>query len=130
MGYALPAAISSKLHYPEKEVTALVGDGSFMMTFMELSTLMKYQTPIKIIVANNAALAAEKSKMIAAGLKPFGVELTNPDFSLLARSFGIKSIKVTHINELSEALHEVYADNQAVLLDVHIKDTPSLPVPN
>ncbi len=128
MGYALPAAISSKLQYPEKEVTALVGDGSFMMTLMELSTLMKYQTPIKIIVANNATLAAEKSKMIAAGLKPFGVELTNPDFSLLARSFGIKSIKVTHINELSEALHEVYADNQAVLLDVHITDPPSLDI--
>ena len=104
----------------------MVGDGSFMMTLMELSTLMKYQTPIKIIVANNATLAAEKSKMIAAGLKPFGVELTNPDFSLLARSFGIKSIKVTHINELSEALHEVYADNQAVLLEVHITDPPSL----
>ncbi len=125
MGFALPAAISAKLHYPEKEVTAIVGDGSFMMTAMELSTLVKYETPIKIIVANNATLAAEKTKMIAAGLKPYGMELTNPDFSLLASSFGIKSIKVVQINDLSDALHEMYSNDQAMLLDVHITDLPS-----
>ncbi|MEX2462563.1 MAG: thiamine pyrophosphate-binding protein [Paenibacillaceae bacterium] len=127
MGYGLPAAISAKLQYPEKEVTALVGDGSFMMTSMELSTLVKYNAPIKIIVTNNGTLAAEKSKMIAAGLKPYGVELTNPDFPMLASSFGIKSIKVDHFDNLSDALHEVYSDDQAVLLDVHITDpAPSL----
>jgi thiamine pyrophosphate-dependent acetolactate synthase large subunit-like protein len=96
-----------------------------MMTAMELSTLVKYETPIKIIVANNATLAAEKTKMITAGLKPYGMELTNPDFSLLASSFGIKSIKVNHINDLSDALHEMYSNDQAMLLDVHITDLPS-----
>ncbi len=122
MGFGLPAAISAKLQYPNKEVTALVGDGSFMMTSMELSTLVKYKTPIKIIVANNGALAAEKSKMTAAGLTPYGVDLTNPDFSMLANAFGIKSIRVQQIDSLSDALREMYSDDQAVLLDVHITD--------
>ena len=66
----------------------------------------------------------KKSKMIAAGLKPYGVELLNPDFSLLASSFGIKSIKVDHIDHLPDALNEMYAEDQAVLLDVHITDLP------
>jgi pyruvate dehydrogenase (quinone)/pyruvate oxidase len=122
MGFGLPAALSVKLQYPDKEVTALVGDGSFLMTSMELSTLVKYNTPIKIIVANNGMLAAEKNKMIAAGLKPYGVELTNPDFSLLANAFGIKSIKVQQNDALMDALREMYADHQAALLDVHITD--------
>lgn len=120
MGYGLPAAISAKLHFPNKEVTALTGDGSFMMTSMELSTLVKYNTPIKIIVANNGTLAAEQSKMSKAGLNPYGVELTNPDFSVLASAYGIRSFKVAHRDELADALRAMYADEQAALLDVHI----------
>jgi len=123
MGFALPAAISAKLQHPNREVTALTGDGSFLMTAMELSTAVKYQTPIKIIVANNGSLAAEKSKMAKAGIPPYGVELTNPDFSLLARAFGIKGVKVQQLDALSDALREAYADDgQAVLLDVHVTD--------
>ena len=120
MGFGLPAAISAKLQYPHKQVTALAGDGSFLMTAMELSTLVKYDAPIKIIVANNGTLAAEQSKMTAAGLKPFGVELTNPDFSMLADAFGIRSFKVQSAESLPDVLREMYADNQAALLDAHI----------
>lgn len=120
MGYGLPAALSAKLQFPDKEVTALVGDGSFLMTAMELSTLMKYGMPIKIVVANNGTLAAEQSKMAAAGITPFGVELVNPDFSKLASAFGIKGLKAENADGLPEALRELYADEQAALLDVRI----------
>ncbi len=120
MGYGLPAALSAKLQFPDKEVTALVGDGSFLMTAMELSTLVKYDMPVKIIVANNGTLAAEQSKMAAAGITPFGVELANPDFSKLAGAFGIKGITVERADSLADALRELYADDQAALLEVRI----------
>jgi acetolactate synthase-1/2/3 large subunit len=38
MGYAVPAAIGAKLAQPEREVFAIIGDGAFMMTCMELIT--------------------------------------------------------------------------------------------
>jgi len=38
MGYAVPAAIGAKLAQPGKEVFAIVGDGAFMMTCMEIVT--------------------------------------------------------------------------------------------
>ncbi|HYF84807.1 thiamine pyrophosphate-binding protein [Azospirillum sp.] len=38
MGYAVPAAIGAKLARPEKDVFAVVGDGCFMMTCMEIAT--------------------------------------------------------------------------------------------
>ena len=38
MGYAVPAAIGAKLARPEREVFAIIGDGAFMMTCMELIT--------------------------------------------------------------------------------------------
>jgi len=130
MGYGLPAALSVKLQFPDKAVTALVGDGSFLMTAMELSTLAKYGLPIKIIVANNGTLAAEQSKMTAGGIAPFGVELANPDFSMLAQAFGIKGCKVEHADDLSEAMRELYADDQAALLDVRITAPSPIVLPH
>ncbi len=38
MGYAVPATIGAKLVQPDKEVFAIVGDGCFMMTCMEIVT--------------------------------------------------------------------------------------------
>jgi acetolactate synthase-1/2/3 large subunit len=38
MGYAVPAAIGAKLAQPDREVFAIVGDGCFMMTCMEIVT--------------------------------------------------------------------------------------------
>ncbi len=38
MGYAVPAAIGAKLAHPGRRVQAIVGDGAFMMTCMEILT--------------------------------------------------------------------------------------------
>lgn len=38
MGYAVPAAIGAKLAQPSKDVFAIVGDGCFLMTCMEIVT--------------------------------------------------------------------------------------------
>lgn len=122
MGYGLPAGLSAKIHHPHRQVTVITGDGSFMMTMMELSTLVKYNLPLKIIIANNQTLAAEKSKMSASGVTPFGVDLTNPDFSTIAAAFGLVGIKVDRSEQLPQALAEMYAHDQTVLLDIHITD--------
>ncbi|RMF13706.1 MAG: thiamine pyrophosphate-binding protein [Candidatus Dadabacteria bacterium] len=38
MGYCVPAAIGAKLANPERQVAAIVGDGAFLMTCMEIVT--------------------------------------------------------------------------------------------
>ena len=38
MGYALPAAIASSLHEPERAVAAVTGDGGMAMCLSELAT--------------------------------------------------------------------------------------------
>ena len=42
MGWALPAAVALKLVYPDRPVTAVTGDGGYMMTVNALSTAMQY----------------------------------------------------------------------------------------
>jgi acetolactate synthase-1/2/3 large subunit len=55
MGFALPAAIETKMGMPDREVVAVIGDGGFQMTIQELGTIFK-QSASKIVVLNNEFL--------------------------------------------------------------------------
>lgn len=122
MGFGLPAAISAKLAHPEKQVVAIIGDGCFTMTMMELSTAVLYRVPIVIIVVHNQSFAMEKNKMIKEGIQPTAVNLVNPNFAALAESFGVKGIRVEQESELLPALLEAYAANDPVVVDVITAD--------
>lgn len=57
MGYAVPAAIGAKLARPETEVFAIVGDGCFMMTCMEIATASARGLGIVVFVFRDGALS-------------------------------------------------------------------------
>ena len=56
MGFALPAAIGSKMGAPKREVVAIIGDGGYQMTIQELGTIFQYGCAVKIVVLNNEFL--------------------------------------------------------------------------
>ena len=57
MGYAVPAAIGAKLALPERTVQAIVGDGAFMMTCMEILTAASNNLGVVYYVFNDGELA-------------------------------------------------------------------------
>ena len=57
MGFALPAAIASALHEPDKPVVAFTGDGGLLMCLSELTTAVSQGCRIVILVINDAALS-------------------------------------------------------------------------
>ena len=57
MGYAVPAAIGAKLAQPEREVFAIVGDGAFMMTCMEIVTAARQGLGIVYYVFHDGELS-------------------------------------------------------------------------
>ncbi len=57
MGYAVPAAIGAKLAQPTKDVFAIVGDGCFMMTCMEIVTATVRGLGIAWFVFNDGELS-------------------------------------------------------------------------
>ena len=60
MGFAVPAAVGAGFAQPATRVLAIVGDGAFQMTGMELSTIARYgQNPI-VIVMNNKGYTTER----------------------------------------------------------------------
>ncbi len=57
MGYAVPAAIGAKLAQPNREVFAIVGDGAFLMTCMEIVTAARQGLGIVYYVFHDGELS-------------------------------------------------------------------------
>ncbi len=60
MGFAVPAALGAQVARPEARVIAIVGDGAFQMTGMELSTIVRRNMPVIVIVLNNGGYGTER----------------------------------------------------------------------
>ncbi|MFM9057637.1 MAG: thiamine pyrophosphate-dependent enzyme, partial [Planctomycetaceae bacterium] len=60
MGFAVPAALGAKTARPDLKVVALVGDGAFQMTGMELSTIVRRGLAVTVIVLDNRGYGTER----------------------------------------------------------------------
>ncbi len=122
MANAMPMAIGAKFACPDRQVIAVCGDGGLAMLFGELLTIAQYKLPVKLLVADNRALAFVKWEMELAGLKPSETNLTNPDFGAVARSIGIQGETVDDPADLEGAMQRWLAAEGPALLSV-VTDT-------
>ncbi len=123
MGWALPAAVGLKLVYPDRPVTAVTGDGGFMMTVNALSTAMQYDLPITCVVFNDNALG------MVLDHQPLGQEIASEfyptDNAAIARGFGAFGVHVEDSRDLPDALREARDSGLPAVVDVAIDREPS-----
>lgn len=116
-GYSIGAAMGAKLAAPDREVFALVGDGSVAMQgWTEILTLIREKIPITILVARNNMWWAEGLNLHLYFDKRYGgTKLESPSFAKMAESMGTKDqvqgIEVKEEQNLNEAL-ELATQNQ------------------
>lgn len=122
MANAMPMAIGAKFAAPDRQVIAICGDGGLAMLMGELLTIVQYQLPVKLLVADNRALAFVKWEMELAGLKPSETNLVNPDFGKMASAIGIHAQTVDDPAQLEGAMKEWLAAEGPSLLSV-VTDT-------
>jgi acetolactate synthase-1/2/3 large subunit len=124
MGFGFPAAIGAKLGCPDCTVIAVVGDGGFQMTAMEIATAVYYKIPIKIVIINNGYLGMVRQwQQLFFGNRYSHVELfsSNPDFVKFAESFGAKGFRTTTHDEMRTAFRAMMEENELpVLVDVMV----------
>jgi indolepyruvate decarboxylase len=60
MGFAVPAALGAQVARPGARVVAIVGDGAFQMTGLELSTIVRLNMPAIVIVLDNGGYGTER----------------------------------------------------------------------
>ncbi|WP_235489091.1 thiamine pyrophosphate-dependent enzyme [Achromobacter sp. DMS1] len=104
MGYGLPAAISAKLHDRDSTVICFAGDGCFQMTMQEFATAVQYRLGIVVLVFNNGLFGTIRMHQERAYPgRALGTALVNPDFALLARSYGAFGATVTRTEDFAPA---------------------------
>jgi acetolactate synthase-1/2/3 large subunit len=132
MGVALGYAIGAKLANGKKMVIAVDGDGSFNMTFTELKTVAEQKIPVKImIIDNDGQMMVEYWQRLFHDNRLLAVRNSNnPDYSILAKAFGIKSVFCDCAEDMEEKMKEfLFADpEEPVVFHVKVERTPCLPL--
>ncbi|MEO8582231.1 MAG: biosynthetic-type acetolactate synthase large subunit [Flavitalea sp.] len=121
MGFALPAAIGAKFGAPDRTVVAVIGDGGFQMTIQELGTIMQSGIDVKIMILNNEFLGMVRQWQQLFHDKRYSfVDITSPDFVMVAKGYGIAGKKINHREELAGALKEMLDHKGSFLLEVMV----------
>ncbi len=118
MANAMPMAIGAKFACPDRQVIAICGDGGFSMLMGELLTIIQYNLPVKLLVADNRTLAFVKWEMEMAGLEPSETNLTNPDFGKMADTIGFQAETVDDPSKLEDAMKRWLSAEGPALLSV------------
>jgi acetolactate synthase-1/2/3 large subunit len=119
MGYGIPAALGARAAYPDRTVVAIVGDGCFMMSGMELATAVQEKLPIVVVLVNDRSLSLIKSIQERRYENRFiGVDLLNPNFEMFARAFGVKFWRAKSEASFEQALREAIGCGDTAVIEV------------
>ncbi len=118
LGFALPAAIGSKIGAPETPVALFAGDYGLQYTINELGTAAELKLPLIILLWNNDALAQIRDDMVQKGIQPNAVTLVNPDFQALARAYRIRAEKPASLKALASAIKSALKADGPVLIEM------------
>ena len=119
MGFGFPAAIGASIANGNKQPVVLVtGDGSFQMNLSELAVCKENNLPVKILVINNSGLGMVRQLQDEQfGQRHYETELTNPDFVLLAKSYGIDAVRVVREDEVIPALEKAFETESPFVIE-------------
>ena len=116
MGFAVPAAIGVMAAEPHARVFAIVGDGAFQMTGIELSTAAKYNMKPIVFVLNNDGYGTQRHILDG----PFN-EIQRWDYTKLTDLIRHgKSWKVDTCGALEDAIHAAIKADTLALIEVTI----------
>lgn len=120
MGAGLPSAMAAKMVHPDRMVTAVCGDGGFMMNSQELETAIRLGLHIVVVVLRDNAFGMIKWKQANMGLTDFGLDYGNPDFVKYAESYGAKGYRVTDTLDLLPLLQRCHAESAVHVIEVPV----------
>ncbi|MGD9081454.1 MAG: thiamine pyrophosphate-binding protein, partial [Desulfobacterales bacterium] len=123
LGYAYPAAIGAKIAHPTKPVVCFSGDGGFMMGASELATAVRYGINVVAVVVNDSSLSSIKGtqQKFHEG-RIIGTDLSNPDFSQFAKTFGAQGLRVKDLTKFAAILKDALKADRPTIIEVMMKD--------
>jgi len=119
IGFALPAAMGAWAAVKNsRPVWSLSGDGGLGQYLAEITTLVKYNMPIKHILINNSELGKISKEQRTAQFDVWKTEMHNPNFADFANNCGALGIRVKKREELEAAMQKIKDHDGPALLEV------------
>lgn len=121
MGFAMPGSIGAKVAFPERRVLSISGDAGFMMNVQDLETAVRRKLNIVAMVWEDGEYGLIKWKQ-QNGFdgKHSDLAFNNPDFEVLAESFGMWGKKVTSTDQIVPFLEEAFSQEGPALISVPV----------
>ncbi|MGR6336484.1 3D-(3,5/4)-trihydroxycyclohexane-1,2-dione acylhydrolase (decyclizing) [Priestia megaterium] len=134
MGYEVSGALGVKLAEPAKEVYAMVGDGSYQMLHSELITSLQERKKINILLFDNSGFGCINNLQMSNGMGSFGTEfryrndetgklngnVMKIDFAASAAGYGVKTYRVSSLEELKTAIEDAQKQEVSTLIDIKV----------
>jgi len=120
MGVALPWAIGTALARPGQKVVSVSGDGSFLMTCMELETAVRLKLPIVHIIWKDGGYNLIQTLQKRDYGRIFGATFGDPDFVKLGEAFGAASFRIGAADQIVPTLKQSLACEGPALIEMPI----------
>ena len=141
MGYEIAGALGVKMARPDREVYAVVGDGSYLMLNHEIVTSLQEGMKITVVLLDNHGYQCIHNLQRSCGSDGFGNEfrqrdagtgrltgaIVTVDFVANARSLGAAAFAAGTEEELVRALDQARQETRTCLVYVQVE--PSTPLP-
>jgi acetolactate synthase I/II/III large subunit len=132
LGWSFPASLGAKCAAPERKVMCFTGDGGFYYHLAELESARRAGIAVTVVVNNNSGFGQNLTgvRRIAGNRPGRGEELIRfgpTDFTAVARSFGVRGIRVEQPGEIAPALADALGANEPVVVDVVTDLEPRAP---
>lgn len=135
MGYEIAGALGVKLAQPEREVYAMVGDGSYLMLHSALATSIQERKKINVLLFDNCGFGCINNLQMSKGIGSLSTEfryrendtalrqeggLIPVDYAMCAAGYGLKTYTAHNLEELRWALTDAKKQTVSTLIDLKV----------
>ena len=134
MGYEIAGCLGSKLACPDKEVYAMVGDGSYLMLHSEMVTAIQEGIKINVLLFDNSSFGCINNLQMGQGVDALctelryrengkqirGGEFLNIDYAMNAKAYGFVTYTARNKQELEEAVKDSLKQTKPTLIDIKV----------
>jgi acetolactate synthase-1/2/3 large subunit len=125
MAFGLPASIGAKIAHPDRPVVALIGDGGFAMSGLELLTAVRLDLPLPVIVFDDQALGLIRLDQLLSSGHAHATALPPIDYAAMARALGCAYVGAS-CRDIELQVRAALRRAGPTLIVVPVRDAPAL----
>ncbi|MGY3767067.1 3D-(3,5/4)-trihydroxycyclohexane-1,2-dione acylhydrolase (decyclizing) [Vagococcus vulneris] len=127
MGYEVSGSLGVKIANPDREIYAMVGDGSFLMLHSEFITSLQYGYKINVMLFDNSGYGCINNLQMGHGSGSYDCEFRTKDHKIMAidyakvaEGYGAKVYRVSNRKELIDAIEDAKMQTVSTLIDIKV----------